>query len=64
VSGGVGLSDPAKAQEAALAIGGIGRNWIVRPQADITGYVDGEAATQRADSLVILSVPYAGHDAH
>jgi NADPH-dependent F420 reductase len=56
----LGSRDPAKAQEAALQL--VSTLAELDCQADITG-MSMEDATNAADSLVILSVPYAGHDA-
>jgi|TARA_R110001632_G_scaffold40314_1_gene101030 NADPH-dependent F420 reductase len=56
----LGSRDPAKAQETALQL--VSTLAELDCQADITG-MSMEDATNAADSLVILSVPYAGHDA-
>ena len=56
----LGSRDPAKAQEAALQL--VSTLAELDCQADITG-MSMEDATNAAESLVILSVPYAGHDA-
>ncbi len=56
----LGSRDPAKAQEAALQL--VNTLAELNCQADIIG-LSIEDATNAADSLVILSVPYAGHDA-
>ena len=56
----LGSRDPAKAQEAALRL--VSTLAELDCQADITG-MSMEDATNAAESLVILSVPYAGHDA-
>ncbi|WP_392385454.1 NADPH-dependent F420 reductase [Marinomonas primoryensis] len=56
----LGSRDPAKAQEAALQL--VNTLAELNCQADIIG-LSIEDATNAAGSLVILSVPYAGHDA-
>lgn len=56
----LGSRDPMKAQEAAQQL--VSTLAELDCQADITG-MSMEDATNAADSLVILSVPYAGHDA-
>jgi NADPH-dependent F420 reductase len=56
----LGSRDPAKAQETALQL--VSTLAELDCQADITG-MSMEDATNAADSLVILSVPYSGHDA-